>query len=63
MHNEAHEAGCNHGVYYPEVPADPPLLDGGERRVVDAYAGVELCRRRLDGFSGANVTLLEKYIQ
>jgi len=50
VHNEAHEAGRDHGVCYPEVPVDPPLLDGREGRVVDARAGVELCGCRLDRF-------------
>ena len=72
MHNEAHEAGYNHGVYYPEVPVDPPLLDGGERRVVDAYAVcrrrwtasvVRMSRRRTLPLRVMERTLLEKYIQ
>ena len=50
VQNEAHKAGCDHGICYPKVPVDPPLLDRRERRVVDARAGVELCRRGLDRF-------------
>jgi len=43
VQNKAHKASCDHGVYYPEVPVHPQLLDGRERRVVDTGAGIELC--------------------
>lgn len=50
VQDKTHEASCDHGVCYPEVPVDPPLLDGRERQVVDAGVGIELCRCRLDCF-------------